>query len=143
MQPVRETFAATDAQAIAILDRSWRAGKMPWVDKAYWTPDAQGKSWLGRGFVQLTHKANYEKMAAITGVDLVNHPDLAMTVGVATKILIDGMIAGSFTGKKLGDYFSATKEDWVNARRIINRTERAELVASYARKYYAAISYTT
>ena len=67
---------------------------------------------------------------------------MAMNIDVATKILIDGMVAGSFTGKKLADYFSTTKEDWVRARQIINRLERAELVASYARKYYAAISHT-
>ena len=142
MQPVRETFASTDDRAIMILTKAWKAGKLPWVKKDYWSRDADGKSWLGRGFVQLTHKANYQKMAALTGEDLVGHPERAMDVGVATKVLIEGMIAGSFTGKKLGDYFSPTKEDWINARRIINHVERAELVASYARKYYAAISYT-
>ncbi|BAU92085.1 hypothetical protein MPPM_3480 [Methylorubrum populi] len=142
MQPVRETFASTDDKAIAILSKAWKAGKLPWVERDYWSRDADGKSWLGRGFVQLTHKTNYQKMSNLTGEDLVSHPENAMKIPVATKILIEGMIAGSFTGKKLGDYFNQTKEDWVNARRIINGVERAELVASYARKYYAAISYT-
>lgn len=143
MQPVRETLASSDARAIAILDRSWKAGRMPSVKAPpYWTPDPQGRCWLGRGFVQLTFQTNYARMSQLTGVDLVAHPDKAMDVDVATKILIDGMVGGAFTGKRLADFFSPTREDWVRARQIINRMDRAELVASYARKYYAAISYT-
>ncbi|MDB5680794.1 MAG: putative chitinase, partial [Sphingomonas bacterium] len=40
------------------------------------------------------------------------------------------------------DFFSSAKEDWVNARKIINGIESAQLVASHARSYYAAISHT-
>jgi hypothetical protein len=43
-----------------------------------------------------------------------------------------GMRNGSFTGKKLSDYISGTTADYVNARRIINGTDRAELIAGYA-----------
>lgn len=143
MQPVRETFAATDDQAITRLERAWAAGRLPWVSKPYWRRDADGKTWLGRGYVQLTGKSNYEKAAQLTGIDVVADPDRVMDVDIATKILFQGMTRGMFTGKKLADYFSPSKEDWTNARRIINGTERAELVAGYAKKYYASISYTT
>jgi hypothetical protein len=34
-------------------------------------------------------------------------------------------------------------EDWFNARRIINGTDKASLIASPAKKYYGTISYTT
>ncbi|MEO6252220.1 MAG: hypothetical protein ABIO79_02910 [Ferruginibacter sp.] len=62
----------------------------------------------------------------------------------ATKIMFLGMAEGWFTGKNPGDYFTKTKEDWVNARRIINGLDRPDWVASYyAKKYYAAISYST
>jgi hypothetical protein len=54
-----------------------------------------------------------------------------------------GMKQGTFTGKKFTDYFNKSKEDWVNARKIINALDKAQLVASYAKKYYGAISYTT
>jgi hypothetical protein len=53
------------------------------------------------------------------------------------------MINGSFTGKKLGDYFNAAKEDWINARRIINALGKANIIADHAKKFYSAISYTT
>lgn len=143
MQPVRETFATSDDQAITRLDAAYTRGVLTWVKTPYWQKDAQGRSWLGRGFVQITHKANYEKMAAATGVDLVAHPERAMELPVALAIMFEGMRRGSFTGKKLADYFHGATEDWRAARRIINGVERADLVASYAKSYYAAISYTT
>jgi predicted chitinase len=144
MQPVRETFASTDDQAIARLDKAFKNGKLPWVSKPYWRRDADGKSWLGRGYVQLTHKDNYVKMKATTGEDLVASPDSAMKVPVALKILFRGMVEGSFSpGNKLSKYFKGAKEDWRNARKIINGLDKADLVASYGKKYYASISHTT
>jgi predicted chitinase len=142
MQPVRETFATSDAQAISRLNAAFRAGRLSWVRSAYWNPDAQGKSWLGRGFVQITHKANYQKLGSMIGVDLTADQTRAMALDTALKIMFVGMKQGAFTGKKLGDFFSPGKEDWRNARRIINGIERADLVASYAKRYYASISYT-
>ncbi|MGV1951661.1 glycoside hydrolase family 19 protein [Agrobacterium vitis] len=139
MQPVRETRAATDDQAIAILDRSWAKGAMPWVKSPYWRIGADGKSWLGRGYVQLTHKVNYIKLGGAIGVDLVSNPVLAMREDIALKVLFVGMGEGLFTGVKLATYFQGTKSDWVNARRIINGTESASVVAGYGQKFYAAL----
>lgn len=138
MQPVRETFARSDARAIAILDAAFRRGRLPSVSVPYWRADADGRSWLGRGLVQLTHRANYEKMAQATGIDLLSHPERAMELPVAVDILFTGMLSGAFTGKKLGDYFTAAREDWVGARRIINGRDKAELVGSYGRQYLSA-----
>ncbi len=112
--------------------------------RTYGVPDPiTGHTYYGRGFVQLTWKANYETMGKRLKIDLVNRPERALELGVATQVLFLGMIEGSFTGKKLSDYFNATKEDWVNARRIINRLDKADLIASYGKSYYAGISYTT
>lgn len=106
----------------------------------YGEPDpATGQTYYGRGFVQLTWKANYETMSRVTGVDLVNNPDLAMTVPIATKILFYGMLHGSFTGKQLSDYFNDLSTDWIKARRIINGLDKAELIAGYAEKFYNAL----
>ena len=142
MQPVRETFAATDDEAIKRLEKAWHAGKMPWVKSPYWRRDADGKSWLGRGFVQVTHKDNYRKLGTAIGIDLLTDPDRAMDLDTALKVLFVGMRNGLFTSVKLSDFFNVSKEDWVNARKIINGLESADLVASYAKTYYAAISYT-
>jgi predicted chitinase len=113
-------------------------------DRSYGARDPQtGKSYYGRGFVQLTWKNNYDKLGERLKVDLVNQPELALDLHVATQVLFTGMMEGTFTGVKLGDYFNPTKADWVNARRIINGTDRAQNIALYAKSYYASLSHTT
>lgn len=77
------------------------------------------------------------------GIKLLENPDLALEVKNAIPILFIGMSVGIFTGKKFADYFSKTKEDWVQGRRIINGLDKAQLIADYAHRYYGAISYTT
>jgi putative chitinase len=109
---------------------------------SYGKADPQtGQRYYGRGFVQLTWKYNYKKAGDELGVDLVNNPAKALDLGIATNILFAGMIKGWFTGKKLADCFGPGKEDWRNARRIINGLDKADLIASQGRAYYAAISY--
>jgi hypothetical protein len=96
----------------------------------------------GRGFVQLTWYENYQKAGKKLGLDMIGQPELALSLPVATRIMFAGMTDGWFTGKKLGDYFNKAKEDWVNARRIINGTDKAQLIASYGLKYYSSLSHT-
>ncbi|ANK84951.1 glycoside hydrolase family 19 protein [Rhizobium sp. N1314] len=139
MQPVRETLAESDVRAVEILEAAFAAGRLSWVKTPYWRPDEDGRCWLGRGLVQLTHKRNYEAMSALTGIDLVADPDRAMGMEAAVTILIEGMLQGSFTGHKLADHLNATTEDWVNARRIVNGTDRAEKLAGYAITFHAAL----
>ena len=106
----------------------------------YGTADsATGQVYYGRGFVQLTWKSNYEAMSKITGKDLVHHPEQAMELPVATKILFHGMLNGSFTGKKLSQYFNDTKNDPVEARKIINGLDKADLIAGYYDVFQQAV----
>ena len=130
LQPVRETFAVSDAAAIARLDRAFAAGRLPQVSAPYWRRDGEGKSWLGRGLVQITHRRNYARLAALTGLDLVGRPELAMETAAAVEILFTGMLRGAFTGQRLDDHFSDARADWVGARRIVNGRDRAEKVAA-------------
>jgi len=96
-------------------------------------------SYHGRGFVQLTWLANYARMALILGVDLVNEPDRAKEPALAARILWEGMIRGSFTGKSLADYFGEDEADYVEARRIVNGTDKAEGIAEIAREFAKAL----
>jgi predicted chitinase len=99
--------------------------------RAYGAPDvATGQTYYGRGYVQLIWKTNYAKTAALTGVDLVNHPELALEPKIAALIMFEGMKGGLFTGIGLGRYFSVTADDPVNARRVINGSDRAEEIAT-------------
>jgi len=96
----------------------------------YGVPDpVTGQIYYGRGYVQLTWKTNYQKMAALTGADLVNVPALALDPKLAALIMFDGMKGGLFTGVGLPRYFDATHDDPVNARRIINGTDHADDIA--------------
>jgi putative chitinase len=102
-----------------------------------------GNKFHGRGFVQVTGRNNYQYWSNRLGEDLIENPDLALDTEIATRIAFEGMRMGPFTGKKLEDYFNPQKDDWTNARRIINGLDKANLIASYGKQYYAAISYTT
>ncbi|MDE1159323.1 MAG: hypothetical protein PW791_13845 [Neorhizobium sp.] len=139
MQPVRETLAASDAEAIAILDRAYRNGRLGSVKSPYWRRDSAGRTWLGRGFVQLTHRRNYTALSALTGVDLVEDPARAMEMATAVAILVEGMAAGSFTGRRLADDIAEGRCDFIGARKVINGTDRAALVAAYAKAFAAAL----
>ncbi|MEM7522752.1 MAG: hypothetical protein AAF360_03145 [Pseudomonadota bacterium] len=100
-----------------------------------------GAQFCGRGFVQITGRTNYARWARRTGLDLVGEPDLTLRTDVAARILFEGMIEGTFTGRKLSDYFCGDREEWTSARRIVNGVDRASLIAGYARSYDAALIY--
>lgn len=107
----------------------------------YSLPD---KIYYGRGYVQLTWYENYETMGRLLGIDLLNNPELALQPAIASKIMFEGMTKGNsnfgdFTGKSLEHYFNDKKEDWVNARRIINGTDKADLIAGYGKKFMSAL----
>lgn len=141
MQPVRETFAKSDAEAAARLEKAWQAGKLPWVKSPYWRKDKDGKYWFGRGKPQVTHKANYARVGKAIGVDLVANPDLLLRMDVATRAMFTGMINGLFTGRKLTDYFNATTDDPVGARAVVNGSEKARLIASYHAQFLGALTH--
>lgn len=98
------------------------------------------QSYYGRGFVQLTWLANYEKAGKLLGVDLVRYPAKALDLDIATEIIIQGMLDGWFTGKKLSDYISGDKADYAGARKIVNGTDRASQIAGYAKAFEAALA---
>jgi hypothetical protein len=103
------------------------------------TKPGDGARFCGRGYVQLTWRNNYRAMGKLLGVDLEGNPDMAMEPDTAAAIMFEGMIRGSFTGKKLATYFDRSRSDWTNARRIINGTDRAAAIATIARQFYAAL----
>ncbi|MGQ3663301.1 peptidoglycan-binding protein [Citrobacter braakii] len=116
--------------------------------RPYGKPDPEtGQTYYGRGYVQLTWRDNYQRAQDVVinldtmayDVPLVMQPDLAMLPVYAAQIAINGMVNGWFTGKKLGDYLTANKTDYVNARRIINGTDKAEVIADRARDAESAI----
>lgn len=100
--------------------------------KKYWP-------YIGRGYVQLTWDYNYKKAGAKIGENLLEYPELALDPEYASYIMFHGMKEGWFTGHKLSEYFNAKTDDPVNARRIINGTDKASTIASYHRHFLKAL----
>ena len=106
--------------------------------------DDDGQLYAGRGYIQLTGRANYSKAGAALGVDLIGNPDLALDHDIAAKVMRWGMETGAFTGKKLADYLPiaglATVEQFKAARRIINGTDKQSLIAGHALAFQEALT---
>jgi predicted chitinase len=95
--------------------------------------------YYGRGYVQLTWEDNYRKMGQKLGIDLLGaNKERALEPAIAAEVMYSGMRDGDFTSKRLSSYFTDALDDPVNARRIINGTDRAETIAGYHRKFLEA-----
>ncbi len=102
----------------------------------------------GRGYVQLTWGENYRNTStklsglqtsvngnpvSITATTFTEHPDYVLEPSIAYVIAARGMREGWFTGKKLSAFIREDEApDYVNARRIINGTDKAEEIALLA-----------
>lgn len=101
--------------------------------------------YYGRGDVQLTWYENYNTMGGLLGLPLTAQPHLALIPEISMKIMFEGMttgvsLRGDFTGHHLGMYFNEYIEDWVNARRIINRMDKAKMIAEISKKFHRALT---
>lgn len=104
------------------------------------TVKGDGKLFKGRGFVQITGRRNYEDWQRRLGIPLLANPTLAMNRDNAARILVEGLMRGTFTGKKLDDYIkSGDMPAFVSARRTVNGLDKAALIAGYAAKFRVAI----
>lgn len=96
--------------------------------------------YYGRGFVQITWLSNYKKAKDKLGIDFVNHPEYALDFNNSIKIANMGMVEGWFTGKNLDKYINETQTDFISARKIINGTDRAEQIASFANAFLNSLA---
>jgi|ERR1700738_1237706 len=87
------------------------------------TEPADAQRFKGRGYVQITGRANYAKFG------LVNDPESALQPATAFQVMTKGMFEGIFTGRKLGDFINELETDYVSARRVINGQDRASQIA--------------
>jgi putative chitinase len=96
-----------------------------------------GARFCGRGYVQLTGRANYVRAG------IGEEPDRALEPGVAAEVLERGLREGWFTGRKLMDALPlggrATRAQFVAARRVVNGQDRAGLIADYALRFQDAL----
>ncbi len=103
------------------------------------TEPQDGFKFRGRGYVQITGRANYTRFSRLLDKNLVMQPDLALQHDVAYEIAVLGMTKGLFTGVSLSDYFDERETNWIDARKIINGLDCAEKIANKARFYFDAM----
>lgn len=139
MSPVRETFAASDEEAIRRLN-AW-AKKKGRTKNIYWRPELPYyEAYFGRGHVQLTWKANYERSSADAGVDLVKNPNAMLDAEISARVLIKGLLDGRWNGQGHGIRYYLDRGDLKNARRTVNVRDRWSLIAGYFAKFEVAIN---
>jgi len=113
-----------------IASTCWPIEEYQGAKQSYGKVDPEtGQAYYGRGFVQLTHRSNYERATKelhLTGSnDLVYHAAKALDLKIAGDVMFRGMIEGWFRSKDgkpetLPRYFNVTVDDPLNARGIIN-----------------------
>jgi putative chitinase len=131
MQPVREAYW---------LSENWRRNNL----RRYYP-------YFGRGYVQLTWKANYERAdrELELGGRLNDNLDLALDPNIAARIMVRGMQEGWFCADRSGQRHTlvrhlpangiASSSQFTSARRIINGTDKAGKIAGEAAKFQEAL----
>lgn len=72
-----------------------------------------GYKFIGRGLIQITGRASYEKFGKLLGIDLVANPDLVVSADYALKLAAEEWKAGKCSIK-------ADADDIVGVTKIIN-----------------------
>lgn len=107
------------------------------------TVEGDGYKYRGRGCVHLTWKKNYQRAKDNIGIDFVSFPERAADFDYAVSIMIWGMRDGVFTGASLNDHINKSSVNYVSARKIINGSDAAALIASYAEKFQSILEVTS
>lgn len=98
--------------------------------------------YIGYGYVQLTWKDNFRRVGKLIGVDLLKNPEKALEKDIASEILIKGMVFGWFTGvgfHRKCPVYRYNHLSYVRARKIVNGTDKANLIADYAMIFEKAL----
>ena len=98
--------------------------------------------YIGYGYVQLTWEDNFRRVGKLIGVDLIKNPEKALEKDIASEILIKGMVFGWFTGvgfHRKCPVYRYNLASYVRARKIVNGTDKAQVIAEYAMQFEKAL----
>jgi putative chitinase len=108
-----------------------------------------GWTYRGRGMDHCTGRANYQRTGNDIGVDLINNPEALLVLDNAVKALYTGMLNGRYAGDNRGRHTfarhlpsegNANRQQFRNARKIINGTDKNEIIADYALIFQEALN---
>lgn len=114
-----------------------------WKNKKYGEKDSStGYAYYGRWYVQLTWRYNYEKNDPILrwagliqqNESIVTNPELVTKPEIAAFILVHGMMNGSFTGRRLGEFINNWSTNWESARKVVNGSDKKRKIAGQAQE---------
>lgn len=131
----------------------WETSQTMWpVKEAFWMSESWRRRnlryypWYGRGLIQVTWESNYRKLWQDLGKSGSVDPDAFLTWEVAIPALFYGMQSGIYTGKDLDDFIDNIDEsdeedlrEFINARRIVNGTDRALAIGKLALMFERAL----
>lgn len=103
------------------------------------TVKGDGYRLRGHGYTQTTGRRNFIIVGTRLGLPLVDNPELLLVPENAYRASIVAMTEGLYTGKKVSDYLTPTKCDYLNLRRVINGLDRAQEIAANARVFEKAL----
>lgn len=93
------------------------------------TQPGDGPRFKGRGYIQITGRANYAHYGTLLGIDLVDKPDLALDSTIAAGIL-------ALYFKNNGCDVACMAKDWVKVRELVNGGDNGlALFLSVIRQY--------
>lgn len=98
--------------------------------------------YIGYGYVQLTWEDNFRRVGKLIGVDLIKNPEKALEKDIASEILIKGMVFGWFTGvgfHRKCPVYRYNLASYIRARKIVNGTDKAQVIAEYAIQFEKAL----
>jgi putative chitinase len=101
--------------------------------------------YYGRGYSQNTWRDNYVALTKANRKqghdwDFEHHPELLLQSSPSAWATVYAMKTGLYTGVRLNQYFNDKRTDYINARKIINSLDRAELVAGYSIKFFESLT---
>lgn len=151
----------TNVLAYILATAHWEAHFQPVAEAWYVYPNSFEKAeawrkrnlryypWYGRGLVQTTWERNYRALGGLladtldtTSQTFIDHPEKLLEWNYALWALFRALEVGLYTGKKLEDYIDDLDEsdaedrrEYINTRRTVNGTDRAERIADLAIVY--------
>lgn len=100
------------------------------------TQPGDGPRFKGRGYVQLTGRGHYTSYGKRSGIRLVNLPVILMNwASLSVYVIVDGMMRGAYTGRRLDQFVNGSKQDFREARRVVNKLDKADKIAKQAREW--------
>lgn len=142
MEPVKERGSHAYLDQYDTGEKAARLGNTP-------EDDDDGQLYAGRGDIQITGRRNYRfatqrlrELGFLTmAQDLEKTPELALEPRISAAIAVFGCLEGWFTGKSLQTYLQspATEKQFQNARRVVNGTDKAAVIAAYCVIFQAAL----